>query len=98
MLILLVLLLLLVPWAGAASDRATGRGAGRLPIVLGGFVLAAAGNVRHAELVSMLTERLDGASAGTRGPGSAGRGGRSRRSRLRRMTAPAPGITEDAIA
>ena len=38
-----VLLLLLVPWAGAASDRATGRGAGRLPIVLGGFVLAAAG-------------------------------------------------------
>ena len=38
-----VLLLLLVPWAGAASDRAAGRGAGRLPIVLGGFVLAAAG-------------------------------------------------------
>jgi len=38
-----VLLLLLVPWAGAASDRATRRGAGRLPIVLGGFVLAAAG-------------------------------------------------------
>jgi maltose/moltooligosaccharide transporter len=34
---------LLVPWAGAASDRASGRGAGRLPIVLGGFVLAAAG-------------------------------------------------------
>ena len=28
-----VLLLLLVPWAGAASDRATRRGAGRLPIV-----------------------------------------------------------------
>jgi predicted MFS family arabinose efflux permease len=38
-----VLLLLLVPWAGAASDRASARGRGRLHIVLGGFVLAAAG-------------------------------------------------------
>ncbi len=38
-----VLLLLLVPWAGAASDRATARGHGRLPMVLAGFVLAAAG-------------------------------------------------------
>lgn len=38
-----VLLLLLVPWAGAASDRATARGRGRLRLVLGGFVLAAAG-------------------------------------------------------
>src|SRR5690349_9339646 len=38
-----VLLLLLVPWSGAASDRASARGHGRLPIVLGGFVLAAAG-------------------------------------------------------
>jgi len=38
-----VLLLLLVPWAGAASDRASARGRGRLPIVLGAFVLAAAG-------------------------------------------------------
>jgi maltose/moltooligosaccharide transporter len=38
-----VLLLLLVPWAGAASDRASARGRGRLPIVLTGFVLAAAG-------------------------------------------------------
>jgi MFS family permease len=38
-----VLLLLLVPWAGAASDRATARGRGRLPIVLAGLVLAAAG-------------------------------------------------------
>jgi MFS family permease len=35
-----VLLLLLVPCAGAASDRATARGRGRLPIVLTGFVLA----------------------------------------------------------
>ena len=38
-----VLLLLLVPWAGSASDRATARGRGRLPIVLTGFMLAAAG-------------------------------------------------------
>lgn len=38
-----VLLLLLVPWAGAASDRASARGHGRLGIVLAGFVLAAAG-------------------------------------------------------
>ena len=38
-----VLLLLLVPLAGAASDRATARGRGRLPLVLSGFVLAAAG-------------------------------------------------------
>lgn len=38
-----VLLLLLVPWAGAASDRSSARGRGRLPLVLGGFVLAAAG-------------------------------------------------------
>jgi MFS family permease len=38
-----VLLLLLVPWAGAASDRATARGQGRLRIVLSGFALAAVG-------------------------------------------------------
>lgn len=38
-----VLLLLLVPWAGAASDRASASGRGRLPIVLGGFILASAG-------------------------------------------------------
>jgi MFS family permease len=38
-----VLLLLLVPWAGAASDRARARGKGRLPIVVGAFLLAAAG-------------------------------------------------------
>jgi MFS family permease len=38
-----VLLLLLVPWAGAASDRAAARGQGRLPIVLSGFVLSAVG-------------------------------------------------------
>jgi MFS family permease len=38
-----VLLLLLVPWAGAASDRATARGGGRLPIILTGLLLASAG-------------------------------------------------------
>ena len=38
-----VLLLLLVPLAGAASDRFAARGQGRLPIVIAGFVLAAAG-------------------------------------------------------
>lgn len=37
------LLLLLVPWAGAASDRATARGHGRMPIVLAGLVLSSAG-------------------------------------------------------
>src|SRR5450432_2109259 len=38
-----VLLLLLVPWAGPASDRASSRGRGRLPIILGGFVLSSLG-------------------------------------------------------
>jgi maltose/moltooligosaccharide transporter len=38
-----VLLLLLVPWAGAASDRTSARDRGRLPFVLGGFVLTSAG-------------------------------------------------------
>jgi len=38
-----VLLLLLVPWAGAASDRASARGQGRLRIVLFGFVMASVG-------------------------------------------------------
>ena len=38
-----VLLLLLVPWSGAASDRATARGGGRLPLVLAGFLLGAVG-------------------------------------------------------
>jgi MFS family permease len=38
-----VLLLLLVPWAGSASDRASAGGRGRLAIVLAGFVLASAG-------------------------------------------------------
>ena len=38
-----VLLLLLVPWTGPASDRASARGRGRLPLVLAGFVLSSAG-------------------------------------------------------
>lgn len=37
------LLLLLVPWAGAASDRASAAGRGRLPMIIGGLILAAAG-------------------------------------------------------
>ena len=40
-----VLLLLLVPWAGAASDRASARGRGRLGIVIFGLALAAVGMV-----------------------------------------------------
>lgn len=38
-----VLLLVLVPLAGIASDRSSSRGRGRLPLVLCGFLLAAAG-------------------------------------------------------
>jgi maltose/moltooligosaccharide transporter len=40
-----VLLLLLVPWAGVMSDRASDRGGGRRPLVLAGFVLASVGMV-----------------------------------------------------
>jgi len=46
-----VLLLLLVPWAGAASDRASASGRGRLVIVLAGFVLASAGMALFASPV-----------------------------------------------
>ena len=38
-----VLLLLLVPWAGPASDRASAHGRGRLTLVLAGFVLSSLG-------------------------------------------------------
>ena len=38
-----VLLLLLVPWTGPASDHARARGRGRLPLVLAGFVLTSVG-------------------------------------------------------
>ena len=38
-----VLLLLIVPWAGRASDRAAARGQGRLRLVLTGFLLSSLG-------------------------------------------------------
>jgi len=38
-----VLLMVLVPWTGPASDRARARGRGRLPLVLAGFVLSSLG-------------------------------------------------------
>jgi len=38
-----VLLLILVPWAGPASDRASARGSGRLPLVLVALVLSSLG-------------------------------------------------------
>ncbi len=38
-----VLLLLLVPWSGTASDRSSAAGRGRLPLVIGGLVLSALG-------------------------------------------------------
>ena len=38
-----VLLLLLIPWAGPASDRASARGRGRLPLVLVGLILSSLG-------------------------------------------------------
>ena len=39
-----VLLLLLVPWAGAASDRAAAAGRGRLTLAVAGFVLGGGGD------------------------------------------------------
>lgn len=38
-----LLLLLLVPWTGPASDRARARGRGRLPLVVAGYVLTSFG-------------------------------------------------------
>ncbi|MEO5569238.1 MAG: MFS transporter, partial [Gemmatimonadaceae bacterium] len=38
-----LLLILLVPWAGAASDRSAAASRGRLPMIVGGLVLAAIG-------------------------------------------------------
>ena len=46
-----VLLLLLVPWAGAASDRASASGRGRLVMVLAAFVLASIGMALFASPV-----------------------------------------------
>ena len=53
-----VLLLLLVPWAGPASDRAVQRGRGRLRFVLGGYFLAAAGMVLLPTLATGLLPLL----------------------------------------
>jgi MFS family permease len=52
-----VLLLLLVPWAGALSDRASASGRGRLPIVIAGFLCAAVG-------MTLFTSPLVGSLAG----------------------------------
>jgi len=38
-----VLMLLLVPWSGTASDRSSAAGRGRLPLITGGLVLSALG-------------------------------------------------------
>ena len=46
-----VLLLLLVPWTGAASDRASASGRGRLVMVLAAFVLASIGMALFASPV-----------------------------------------------
>src|SRR5688572_13517520 len=56
-----VLLLLLVPLAGAASDRAAALGRGRLAIVLAGFLLAAAGMALFASAASFGIAGLVGA-------------------------------------
>ena len=48
-----VLLLLLVPWAGILSDRASNRGASRLPLVIAGYVLAAAGMAMFPMVASL---------------------------------------------
>ena len=50
-----VLLLLLVPWAGVLSDRASSRGGSRLPLVLAGFMLAAVGHGDVSELGAIRT-------------------------------------------
>jgi len=48
-----LLMLLLVPWTGAASDRATSRGGGRLNLLLAGVVLAAVGMTALAFAASL---------------------------------------------
>ena len=78
-----VLLLLLTPWAGAVSDRLIDRGRGRLPLILAGLLLAAAG----------MTIFPASAGLGTH------RGCRSDRSALRRHQHPAlavPGADSDS--
>lgn len=55
-----VLLLLLVPWAGPASDRAVQSGRGRMPFVLGGLLLAAVGMALLPALASSLAALIAG--------------------------------------
>jgi len=61
-----VLLLLLVPWAGAASDRATAQGRGRLSIMLGGLTLAGMCRIPHpsAERDNRFVQRNRGEGGG----------------------------------
>ena len=47
-----VLMLLLVPWAGVASDRLSARGRSRLPLVISGLLLSAAGMALFASSVT----------------------------------------------
>jgi len=47
-----VLMLLLVPWAGVASDRLSARGRSRMPLVISGLILSAAGMALFASPVT----------------------------------------------
>jgi len=47
-----VLMLLLVPWTGVASDRLSARGRSRMPLVLSGLILSAAGMALFASPVT----------------------------------------------
>jgi maltose/moltooligosaccharide transporter len=53
-----VLLLMLVPWAGPASDRAVQRGRGRMQFVLGGLVLSSVGMVLLPTLAAGLVSLI----------------------------------------
>ncbi|HJQ65616.1 MAG TPA: MFS transporter [Gemmatimonadales bacterium] len=55
-----VLLLLLVPWAGPASDRAAQRGRGRMRFVIGGLLLAAVGMALLPTLATALAPLIAG--------------------------------------
>jgi len=48
-----VLLFVLVPWAGILSDRASNRGGARRPLVIAGYVLAAAGMAMFPMVASL---------------------------------------------
>ena len=55
-----VLLLLLVPWAGPASDRAVQLGKGRMRFVIGGYLLAAVGMALLPTLATGLVALISG--------------------------------------